>query len=213
MLALVTLVNAVNLTDVCDGVVSGLAAVAFWWIGATVAAPSGVLLIASAAAAGGCVGFLFHNAPRARVFLGDAGSHWVGYTLSALLLLAPPEDSAVRRTGLGTLIAGVFLFELVLLIASRLRRGVPVWRGSNDHFTLRLQAAGLSIWQTVLSAWTAGLAFGGIGYALHRAEVSALVSALAAVALVVAPALMVARLRAAGHEATAGGSSEPRRVI
>ena len=51
------------------------------------------------------------------------------------------------------MVTGIVLFELTLLILIRARKGIPFWNGSPDHFSLRLQAAGLSRWQTDFVAW------------------------------------------------------------
>lgn len=149
---LVTMVNAVNLTDVCDGLVAGLSALALAGAAALWPAVAGW----AAPAAAGALGFLLYNAPPARVFLGDAGSHWFGFLLVAIPVLAAPHGSSATHAMHMLILPAVCLFELVLLIVARASRGVPVWRGSPDHFSLRLQAAGFSRWATVLMAWSAG---------------------------------------------------------
>jgi UDP-GlcNAc:undecaprenyl-phosphate GlcNAc-1-phosphate transferase len=53
------------------------------------------------------------------------------------------------------LVVGVPLFELIFLIGVRIHKGIPCWRGSPDHFALRLQAKGLSKLQTDCVAWAA----------------------------------------------------------
>jgi UDP-GlcNAc:undecaprenyl-phosphate GlcNAc-1-phosphate transferase len=53
------------------------------------------------------------------------------------------------------LLCAVFLLELILLIVIRWRKGIPFWLGSPDHFSLRLQAAGLSRWTTLIVSWLA----------------------------------------------------------
>jgi UDP-GlcNAc:undecaprenyl-phosphate/decaprenyl-phosphate GlcNAc-1-phosphate transferase len=148
--SIVTVVNAVNLTDVCDGLVSGLSLISLlaWAIVDPALATWG------AAAAGACFGFLIFNAPPARVFLGDAGSHWLGFMLIGLSLAAAPHGPPARHAATTVLVCAVFLFELGLLIAIRSRKGIPFWRGSPDHFSLRLQAAGLSRRTTLIVSWT-----------------------------------------------------------
>lgn len=149
--AIVTVVNAVNLTDVCDGLVSGLSLLSL--LAWTILAPS--LAAWSAAAAGACFGFLIFNAPPARVFLGDAGSHWLGFMLIGLSLAATPQGPPARHAAATVLVCAIFLFELGLLIAIRTRKGIPFWRGSPDHFSLRLQAAGLSRRTTLIVSYIA----------------------------------------------------------
>jgi UDP-GlcNAc:undecaprenyl-phosphate GlcNAc-1-phosphate transferase len=149
---IVTLVNAVNLTDVCDGLVAGLAAVAFAAFGAL----GWVEWNFAAVAIGTLAGFLLFNGAPASIFLGDAGSHLLGFVMAVVGLGAFAQPGATPITaGPLLLTVGVFLFELMFLIRMRRSRGVPFWRGSPDHFTLRLQAAGLSRWATVVIAWSA----------------------------------------------------------
>ncbi len=161
-LFIVMIVNAVNLTDVCDGLVAGLAAIAFLAIG--VAEPS--LLVPCLAVAGACLGFLAYNVPPASIFLGDAGSNVLGFVLAALLLAALRKPDSTMVGIQAALFVGVPLFELVFVTVARARRGEPWWRGSADHFALRLQAVGLSRWQVDAVAWTAAatLALSGLSY-------------------------------------------------
>jgi UDP-GlcNAc:undecaprenyl-phosphate GlcNAc-1-phosphate transferase len=78
------------------------------------------------------------------VFLGDAGSHLLGFWLGALTMAAVHGRPAGAGAAEVALWAGVPLFELVFLVVVRTRKGLRWWRGSPDHFSLRLQAAGLS---------------------------------------------------------------------
>lgn len=158
-------VNAVNLTDVCDGLVGGLAAVAALALSVL---PGTTALSRLAAAA--CLGFLFFNLPPARVYLGDAGTHLLGFLLAAEGLNAwssRPEP----RTAVGVVvILGVFLFELLFVVAVRIHKGLPFWRGSPDHFSLRMQAGPFTRWQTVAIAWLASSACAVTGVMLARAS-------------------------------------------
>jgi UDP-GlcNAc:undecaprenyl-phosphate/decaprenyl-phosphate GlcNAc-1-phosphate transferase len=155
-------VNAVNLTDVCDGLVAGLAAISLA-VGAAMQPELGPW---SLAAAGACAGFLVFNAPPARVFLGDAGSHWLGFMLIAAMLSMPPVDPPGVHAARTLLLCGVFFFEIALLVVARESRGIPFWQGSPDHLALRLQAAGLSRWRTVALAWTVGAGLAALAFAL-----------------------------------------------
>ena len=184
---LVTMVNAVNLTDVCDGLVAGLSALALAGAAALWPAIAGW----AAPAAAGALGFLAYNAPPARVFLGDAGSHWFGFLFVAIPILAAPDVSSGTHAMHMILLPAVCLFELVLLIVARASRGLPVWRGSPDHFSLRLQAAGFSRWATVLMAWSAGALCVLAALAL---ESSALVGRIVTLALLGVAAALAFRL-------------------
>lgn len=175
----VVIVNAVNVTDVCDGLVAGVGVIALLALGSI--QPS--LWAPCLAVAGACLGMLAFNAPPASVFLGDAGSHFLGFVLAALSLEAVRETRATNLVLTGALVLGVPLFELAFVTFARLRRHEPWWRGSADHFALRLQAAGLSRWQTDAVAWTAAGALGFAGWSAARLST---VGRIAVVAIVIA---------------------------
>lgn len=152
--------NAVNLTDVCDGLAAGLGALAL----GVVAVAADFLPFGLAAAS--LLGFLILNRPPATIFLGDAGSHLVGVMLAASALMLM-DQAGVAGGAVAVLATGVFLFELGFLMLVRRKKGIPVWRGSPDHFSLRLQAGPFSRWQTVLLSWAAGGAAGLAALAAH----------------------------------------------
>jgi UDP-GlcNAc:undecaprenyl-phosphate GlcNAc-1-phosphate transferase len=187
ILWLVTVVNAVNMTDVCDGLVGGIVALSLLAIG--IARPE--LRAIAFVAAGATSGFLVFNVPPASIFLGDAGSHFLGFLLAAAAAAAvqgsPPPTALVSLV----LLAGVPLFELLLLTVTRIRKGIPPWRGSPDHFALRLQSRGLSKLRTDAVAWLATVIFAGI--ALTLPQLSAIYAA--GLLLVVAVASTVALRR------------------
>ena len=114
--------NAVNLTDGLDGLAGGSAAVGFvafivigfWTWRNPEFYQSGVshsldLAIVAAAMAGGCIGFLWWNAPPARVFMGDTGSLAIGTALAGLALL-------LNTHLLLPIIGGLYLLETVSVI-------------------------------------------------------------------------------------------------
>jgi UDP-GlcNAc:undecaprenyl-phosphate/decaprenyl-phosphate GlcNAc-1-phosphate transferase len=163
---IIVIVNAVNLTDICDGLVSGLAAIAFL----TLAAIDPSRAEPSIVAAGACGGFLVLNAPKASIFLGDAGSHLVGFLLAALSLQTVGGRDAMAELSAVVLTLGVFLFELAFLVSARRRRGLAWWLGSDDHVALRLQGAGLSVWNTDLVLWVCGAMLGIAAILVHRLD-------------------------------------------
>jgi len=178
-LVMVVLVNAFNLTDVCDGLLASLGMVMFVALALLDARHAG----SSIAIAAACLGFLFLNRPPARIFLGDAGSHLLGYLAAALSLQAARGVGAPLPVMAAALaITGVPLFELVFLVVVRMRRGLPWWKGSPDHFSLRLQAAGFSRGRTDLIACAVAAAWAACGLRLPGS------GALAATVLMVAMA-------------------------
>lgn len=159
---LVSLVNAFNLTDVCDGLLAGIASVMFIAIAVLLPQQAGTALICCAVT----LGFLVFNAPAASIYLGDGGSHLLGFACGALLITGAKGQPPWPYTASALLISAVPLFELVFLTAVRIHKGLPWWRGSPDHFSLRLQQAGFSRWRTDLLAWSAAAVVAGLGVAL-----------------------------------------------
>ena len=161
---IVTLVNAFNLTDVCDGLLASLSAVMFGALALLDPAAAPTALVITAAS----LGFLVLNRPPARIFLGDAGSHLLGFMAAALTLGAASRAAPIPAMAGGVLLMAVPLFELIFLIVVRTRAGRPWWKGSSDHFSLRLQAAGLSRGAVVLIACLAAAIGCSAGLALPR---------------------------------------------
>jgi UDP-GlcNAc:undecaprenyl-phosphate GlcNAc-1-phosphate transferase len=144
-LVILVLVNAFNLTDVCDGLLPVLMLVACLGL-----ATQGSDPWLAAAIAGATAGFLVWNRPDASIFLGDGGSHLLGF-LAAVLVIDPAYGAlgtAVSpwRLLAATLCLGLPLFELVFLVVIRIRKGIPWYRGSPDHYSLRLQNGRISKW-------------------------------------------------------------------
>jgi UDP-GlcNAc:undecaprenyl-phosphate GlcNAc-1-phosphate transferase len=156
------LVNAINFTDVCDGLVGGLAVVMlpFLALGDADSLPTALVF------AGACAGFLVFNLPPAKTFLGDAGSHLLGFVMAAEVLSGSHGRANWPYVPAALLALGVPLMELTFITAVRVRKGLPWWQGSPDHFALRLQARGLSRLQTDFVAWAAAAACCAAAWAL-----------------------------------------------
>lgn len=168
VLWILTVTNALNFNDNMNGLCAGLGVVAASWV-ACHAASRGQYLVASLAlvVAGALLGFLPFNFPRASVFLGDSGSHLVGYLLAVLAILphfysaklTAPSRLAVLNP---LLILAVPLLDLASVVWQRTRAGKPFWIGDNNHFSHHLVRAGLSKPRAVLVLWLAGLAAGAV---------------------------------------------------
>ena len=142
---MVSWVNAVNLTDVCDGLVAAVVAVSMVGL-ATIGGFASPLPLVVAAA---CLGFLVFNKPAASIYLGDAGSHLLGFLLAALTIEVIAGTRGILADLGAVLCSSVFIFELVFLVLVRRAKGLPWWRGSPDHFSLRMQAGPFTRTETV----------------------------------------------------------------
>lgn len=165
LVGLVALMNAVNFLDNMNGMVGGLAAIAllgYAWTSLERGA-NGVAA-AQLALAGACLGFLPHNFPGARVFLGDAGSLFLGYSLGASALLAMKGAPPGWGQAGPVLMLAYPAFDLIFVVVTRLRDGRPVHQGGKDHTNHRLASVLKCPIRTVLMIWLsmAVLCAGGI---------------------------------------------------
>lgn len=152
---IVGMTNAFNLLDNMDGLcasVAGVISVIFF----VAAAQTGQLFIAAflAVLAGALAGFLFHNRPKARIFMGDAGSLFTGYLLSVLTVLFTfyGKEGTVAGGGVNRfypfivplVIFAVPIFDTLSVIYIRRKEGRPIWQADKNHFSHRLLNLGMS---------------------------------------------------------------------
>ena len=146
---IVGLTNAYNFMDGIDGIASGQAVIAGlgwvwlgWQTGQSLITVLGLLLAASS------LGFLAHNWPPARIFMGDVGSAFLGYTFAIIPLMvslnlgAPDLQSRIPLAGL--LLVWPFVFDTSFTIFRRLFRGELVYTPHRSHLYQRLVIAGHS---------------------------------------------------------------------
>lgn len=153
------LVNAFNFIDVMDGLSGGVAIIFFIAMAFLNAAEWQIYIIIAIS----IVAFMFFNAPPASIFMGDAGSHFIGY-LFAVFSLEFIQNNTIDGVVTGLLLVAIPLFELIFITSIRIRKGLPWWRGSPDHMALRLQAAGLSRWQTNMVIWLIAITMSVLAY-------------------------------------------------
>jgi UDP-GlcNAc:undecaprenyl-phosphate GlcNAc-1-phosphate transferase len=168
VLWIVTLVNALNFMDNMNGLCAGLGAIGAWCFGLK-AASDGDYLVATIAflVAGSLAGFLPWNFPNGKVFLGDAGSHLVGYLLAVLAILPhfyTRQHPNVLNVLIPLLVLAVPLADLVSVVILRWRKGQPFWVGDTNHLSHRLVRAGLSRTGAVITIWFMAAITGALAF-------------------------------------------------
>ena len=139
ILGVTALLNAINFLDAMDGVVAivtPITAAGFLVVGLLFGAPADTSL--AWALIGASAGFLLYNAPRAKIFLGDAGSHFLGFALAALALQSLSGSVTVPHVAAVSLFLAYPLFDVVFVVVDRVVRGRPIYVGGTDHTTHRL---------------------------------------------------------------------------
>jgi UDP-GlcNAc:undecaprenyl-phosphate GlcNAc-1-phosphate transferase len=181
VLWIVALINAFNMLDNMDGLSAGVAAIATSMLAAVMLlAPNpnsdqpqlfvaGLLLVLL----GGLLGFLWHNRPPARIFMGDSGAYFIGFMIACATLLASYTgyQGEKRHAILSPLLVmAVPLYDMLTVIAIRLSRGKSPFAADKNHFSHRLVDLGLSKTQAVLTVYltTATCSLGAL--LLHRVD-------------------------------------------
>jgi UDP-GlcNAc:undecaprenyl-phosphate GlcNAc-1-phosphate transferase len=169
-----TVVNAVNFVDNMDGLCAGLAMISLLTGLFGLGTADARAALVAGALGGGLLGFLFYNFPKARIYLGDAGSHVAGFFLAILSLefTAGFFGKDARFFGIDAfvpamLLLGIPLFDILFSVVCRLKERRPLFHGDARHLSHRLVGAGLDRTSAVLLLW-------GVHLILVAAGVSAL---------------------------------------
>ncbi len=156
-----TVVNAVNFVDNMNGLCSGIATISLL-VG--VVGVAGIekarWAVLAGALGGGMLAFIPYNYPKARIYLGDAGSHLAGFFLALLSLefTAGFLSADAKFFGLDAfipamLLLGLPLFDLLFSVVRRHRERRPLFHGDARHLSHRLVGAGLDPASAVMLLW------------------------------------------------------------
>jgi UDP-GlcNAc:undecaprenyl-phosphate/decaprenyl-phosphate GlcNAc-1-phosphate transferase len=104
------------------------------------------------------VGIYFYNVTPARLFLGDSGSQTFGFLIAAIAMeYAPVGLSPISSWFVPILLVGMPIFDTTLVVYSRFRKGLPVYKANLDHTYHRLVALGLDERRAVLTIHLAAM--------------------------------------------------------
>lgn len=149
--AIVGMINALNTSDGLDGLAGGLSLLSLACIGILAFMSDGAMaMIVVLAAAGGVLGFLRYNTYPAMVFMGDAGSQFLGFTLGVLAILLTQVTNLAASPALPLLILGLPVFDLVTVAIRRHLRGEKWYLANKDHIHHRLLARGFDHYEAVV---------------------------------------------------------------
>lgn len=165
--------NAINFLDNMDGLSAGVSGVAASFM-LLLGLQNGQFLVSGLAAAilGSCLAFLRYNFKPAQIFMGDAGSLFLGFSLAILgLQLRFPANVNFVTWMVPVFILGLPIFDTTLVVISRLRRGVSPNTAGKDHTSHRLVQMGFNQREAVLILYLVTGAFGMIGLFITQATV------------------------------------------
>jgi len=167
-LVVVGATNATNLLDGLDGLCSGVTvtiSVGFLLLATSLAAwanpawnpvrpvqyeYSSLIIIAAFALAGAAIGFLPYNFPPARIFMGDAGSIFIGYVLAAMMIMFASRHGMVKWFVGALFIFGLPIFDTGLALVRRVLNRRPIMMPDRSHlYNQMVDRLGLSVRATV----------------------------------------------------------------
>ena len=158
---IVGMINVVNWLDGLDGLaagVSGIAALSLFFLSLTPIVNQPAVALISIILAGSVVGFLLFNFSPARIFMGDAGSMFLGYSLAVFAMISGGKITTAF------LVLGFPILDGLWVILRRIYSGVSPWTSDRKHLHHRLLDLGLTQRQVVLILYLLTIVFGMAAY-------------------------------------------------
>lgn len=180
---IVGITNAVNLIDGLDGLAAGVSSIcslSLFFISimrTDISEPVALFAaIITISLAGSSLGFLPFNFHPARIFMGDTGATFLGFTLAAVTIHGTLKSYAAMSIAIPLLILGLPLFDTAFAVLRRLLNGKSPIKADRGHLHHRLIDMGLSHKQSVLVLYTASGALGLCAIVLaNRGALSAII--------------------------------------
>lgn len=168
LLWFVGLQNTINLIDGVDGLAAGVVAIVAGAIMlAAISKGKNDIVILSGALVGACGGFLLFNWHPARVFMGDAGSHFLGFTLAALSVLSIAKGAVVLALTVPVVALAIPILDTGWAILRRRLRGRSIASADAEHLHHRLLDFGLSPPETALVFYFGTAIFAAFGLSVY----------------------------------------------
>lgn len=147
----VALMNLINLIDGLDGLAGGVGLMLMCLL-AYLAYSGNVFfsLVLSLGMCGAIFGFLFHNFPPAKVYMGDSGAYLIGYVIATISLLNAEKGSVLAALIAPLLALALPICDVAFAIIRRGLKGMPLFRPDRGHIHHRLMSSGFSRQRSVL---------------------------------------------------------------
>lgn len=199
ILWIVAITNAINILDNMDGLASGITMVAAASVLVYSRIHNGqdIISVPSALLAGTCAGFWIYNFNPAKIFMGDCGSLFLGFTIACLTAIgtwtvnsAAPVAAFTGFTNLTLLLVIplavliIPIFDTALVSFTRTQTGRPIYQGGRDHTSHRLVMLGYTERRTVLTLMLISGSMSALAMYLSVQSMEGLLVALSLVAII-----------------------------
>jgi UDP-GlcNAc:undecaprenyl-phosphate GlcNAc-1-phosphate transferase len=179
--------NAFNLIDGLDGLAAGSAlfsTIVVFILSLVI--PNPLVTCLAIALAGSILGFLRFNFYPASIFLGDSGSLFIGFMLSAMALAGSQKSPTMVAVAIPVVALGLPILDVVLAVLRRFLGGKPLFGGDRQHIHHKLLKRGLSQREAVLILYAVSAGFGFLSLILiHQGTAIALVLAVIGIGILI----------------------------
>lgn len=194
--------NAFNHLDIIDGLAAGAAIIISLSFFAIASFNADIQMqMISAVLTGAVFGFLLFNLPPARIYMGNTGSHYLGFIFAAIALIISyaPENKAKIALMSPLLVSGFLIFDTAFLIVKRLINKRSPFKKSNDHLVFQFLARGYTLKRAVFTMYALCALFCISGIMLSQST-NALGSALIAVVVCISGVIAIRYHKVPVHE-------------
>lgn len=163
MVWIIWVTNVFNLADGLDGLaagIGGIVSLSIFVIGMSLGV--GWVGILSMVLFGVCSGFLVHNFPPARIFMGDSGSLFLGFMFAGVIMGFSGAEGGHGLSLLGVLLLGVPMIDGVSAVLRRVLNGTSIMKGDRDHLHYKLLLRNGSRRKVALIIYMMTLGFSGL---------------------------------------------------
>jgi UDP-GlcNAc:undecaprenyl-phosphate GlcNAc-1-phosphate transferase len=151
MIWVIGITNAINLIDGLDGLACGICFIsALTLFGVAIISQRYTAALLTVILAGSCLGFLPYNFNPATIFMGDAGSNFLGFTLAAISIQGAIKSATVVVVAVPILALGLPIYDTLFAMARRKINNKPIMEADRGHLHHRLLDMGLTQRQAVL---------------------------------------------------------------
>ena len=165
---LIAVMNAVNLADGLDGLAGGLSLISFAGMAyLAFQTDDGLLMLMIVSVLGGLLGFLRFNTHPAKIFMGDAGSQFLGFYLGVTGLVLIHPSHGPYSPMLVLFIWGLPLLDMLGVMVQRWREGRSPFIGDRNHLHHKLLGMGRSHREAVILIYAGQVAMVALGYGLR----------------------------------------------
>lgn len=175
LLWVIGITNAANLLDNMDGLAAGITGIAALVMVVFAALTGSATAVAIGGAVGGAaLGFLAFNFNPARIFMGDCGSLFLGFSIAALALVVQQQVEIAGQLAVALVplaVLAVPILDTTLVTLMRRLAGRPVSQGGRDHTSHRLVFLGLSEQHAVFMLYGLSLCSGALALAVLFVDV------------------------------------------